>query len=303
MRPISYGFRGKNVNVLKLISRSNPKRQPSQPRWERLSNPGDQQMPLSTCTSGASLRFWLVCFLLVTAGTCTSRVDESCGDDGAAPVDPCRVQMPVGAAWRLPSRDCWAARGAIETKSSSLTVLTRAPMQQIVFRGELLTTPPYTAPLSVNRNRLCDGSQSGGGACHYSVTRSVLRGLQLVDHNFTFNPPNASFHGEVIWALAGTGACAAAASSKRARPAGEVFIVAGPNTLDVAECGDVDIDLLVVPSQWVKDRVAKGRRVVSLYAGVDTDFWKPGTPWESRTRQRILLYDKSRVSDGSLSRC
>jgi len=184
-------------------------------------------------------------------------------------------------------------------------------MQHIVFRGELLTTPPYTAPLPVDHNRLCDGSQSGGGACHYSVTRSVLRGLQLVGHNFTFNPPNASFHGEVIWALAGTGACAAAASSKRARPAGEVFIVAGPNTLDVAECGDVD--LLVVPSQWVKDRVAKGRthfnavtparRVVSLYAGVDTDFWKPGTPWESRTRQRILLYDKSRVSDGSLSRC
>ncbi len=75
-------------------------------------------------------------------------------------------------------------------------------------------------------------------------------------------------------------------------------------------CGD--LDLYVVPSPWTKELFLKGlgpyhvptpaERIVSLHAGVDTDFWKPSNPWGSNKRRKILLYDKSRVSDGFISR-
>jgi hypothetical protein len=109
-----------------------------------------------------------------------------------------------------------------------MTVLTRRAMQEINFRGQFQETPPFRAPIPVDRNRLCDGSQTGGGQCHYGVTRSLLRGSELVGLDLTFNPPNASLYGDVIWALSGPGACAEAARAKSARPAGEVFVIAGP---------------------------------------------------------------------------
>jgi hypothetical protein len=199
-------------------------------------------------------------------------------------------------------------------------------MQRIWLRGQLQESPPFLPPFSLVPDRLCDGSQTGGGQCHYGVTRSYLRGLQQVGHTFNFNPPNSSLYGDVIWALTSP-ACAAAASAKRERPAGEVFVVAGPQIGDIEECEDVD--MVIVPSLWVKDRYiserknagngeresegkreqGRGRtksstttaRIVPLYAGVDTDFWRPRTPWSCKERQRIVLYDKSRVSAGSIS--
>jgi hypothetical protein len=149
-----------------------------------------------------------LCCLVVAASASGGTVSGGTGAGlnrsslwGGAPEDPCREHLPPGAgdAWLLPPRKCWAERGS--RQRWSMTVLTRPAMQHILFRGQLLETPPYRAPIPVHRKALCDGSQSGGGHCHYGVTRSLLRGLQLVGHNFTFNPPNASLYGHVIWAL------------------------------------------------------------------------------------------------------
>jgi hypothetical protein len=247
--------------------------------------------------------FWVAVALAAAhagAPVPTDGDDPSCAGAGGAGVQV----LP------LPPRPCWAEAGAAAARRWSLTVLTRRAMQQISFRGQLQETPPFRAPLPVDRKRLCDGSQSGGGQCHYGVTRSLLRGAEQIGLDLTFNPPNASLYGDVIWALAGPGACAEAARAKSARPAGQVFVIAGPQTPDVHACGDVD--LFIVPSPWVKDLLLEGlgphdvptpaERIVSLHAGVDTDFWRPSAPWGSTSRRKILLYDKSRVSDGSISR-
>jgi hypothetical protein len=222
------------------------------------------------------------------------------------------------ASWSpgLAPRSCWARSGAEESRRWSLTILTRPPMQQIFFRGQQQEQPAYRPPLAVDK-RLCDGSQTGGGQCHYGVTRSYLRGLQLIGHeSFTFNPPNASLYGHVIWALGGAGACAAAMDAKRSRPPGDTFVVVGPNMQDLQGCGQESVpDAVVVPSLWVKELGMSGRlpgfgsalagypadRILTSHAGVDTEFWKPSAPWPSQKRRRIVLYDKSVVSEGSIS--
>ena len=272
----------------------------------------------------ASKQHVVLFVLLVFARSSTLRAEESsqgsthlCADQGEWK-DPCRAYLAPGGARLLPPRICWGEIGASEIKRWSLTILTRPAMQHILFRGQLQESPPFLPPFSLVPDRLCDGSQTGGGQCHYGVTRSYLRGLQQVGHTFNFNPPNSSLYGDVIWALTSP-ACAAATSAKRERPAGEVFVVAGPQIGDIDECGDAD--MVIVPSLWVKDRYISKRenegkgeqgsgrtksssttaRIVPLYAGVDTDFWRPRTPWSCKERQRIVLYDKSRVSAGSIS--
>ena len=139
--------------------------------------------------------------------------------------DPCGSEA---AGELLPPRQCWAELGVAAARRWRMTVLTRRAMQEINFRGQLQEMPPFRAPIPVDRTQLCDGSQTGGGQCHYGVTRSLLRGSELVGLDLTFNPPNASLYGDVIWALSGPGACAEAARAKNARPAGEVFVIAGP---------------------------------------------------------------------------
>jgi hypothetical protein len=258
-------------------------------------------------------------WLLAWAWAAATLAAASAPDEGSGVLEPaCCAGWPPrgGGAQPLPPRACWAAAGAEEARRWSLTILTRAPMEQIYFRGQLQEQPAYRPPLPVEAAGLCDGSQTGGGQCHYGVTRSYLRGLQLVGHErFTFNPPNASLYGDVIWALGGAGACAAAGDAKRSRPPGETFVVLGPNLQDVQACAaEAAPDLFIVPSLWVRQLAELGQLpgfgsvldypshpIIASPAGVDTEFWKPSTPWPSRRRRRIVLYDKSVVSDGSIS--
>ena len=241
-------------------------------------------------------------------------VEVSAGENAEeAPGDPCRQHTLPSALRPLPPRECWAERGAAEAQMWSMTILTRKPLQHIWLRGQLQADPPYRAPIPVDRKRLCDGSQSGGGPCHYGVTRSVLNGLQLIGHsNFTFNPPNISLYGQVIWVLSGADACTAALTVKRARPAGDVLVVVGPNLHDAEfhACSPA-ADLIVAPSRWVAARIrarARARlatsqlpppRVVALPAGVDTAFWRPQVPRGSRSK--IVLYDKTAVATQALA--
>ena len=234
-----------------------------------------------------------------------------------SPQDPCSDQFSPDHDRPLPPRGCWAERGAAEARRWSLTLLTRQPMEDIYFRGELLADPPFRPPIPVDRQHLCDGSQTGGGPCHYGVTRSYLRGLQQIAHpDFTFNPPNASLFGDVLWILSGMGAsggalCAKVAAAKRARAPGAMLVVAGPN-VDVADLEACDaVDLFLAPSQWTAEAAVRIPRTAekshaqlsvvrraAVPAGVDTGFWRPQRAKALRTG--ILLYDKSVVSDGAL---
>ena len=116
---------------------------------------------------------------------------------------------------------------------------------------------------------------------HYAVVRSVVEGLNAIGADFTFNPPRISDIGRVVYAPANEALRQAAELKRR----GAIdFLAAGPvNALFPDEAGGVlrmpEIDLLIVPSDWVLEFYADApdlrAKAHVCPCGVDAAFWTP----------------------------
>mmetsp|Transcript_29183 Transcript_29183/g.58815 ORF Transcript_29183/g.58815 Transcript_29183/m.58815 type:complete len:423 (+) Transcript_29183:311-1579(+) len=164
----------------------------------------------------------------------------------------------------------------------------------------------HEPPIDTSQHTLCTGAISGGGGCHYAVTRSYLEGLSALGANFTFNPPlSVARSSAVLWVMAGAHTLASALQYRSTDFGGEnVLVVAGPNVEMEALAGP-GVDLALFPSGWVQRLfTSKYRHLsaqsVALPAGVCTEYWKPSSSGKDKQPARTaLVYDKSLVSEAS----
>lgn len=133
---------------------------------------------------------------------------------------------------------------------------------------------------------------------HTAVTRSLVNGLRETKTAFNINPFSLDAIGDTVFVLSDVGALAQAIEWKRR---GKIKkLLAGPNLVELPAgsqsiISDPAIDLVLVSSAmsvaiYEKINPALLGRVVSWYAGVDTDYWKPSdTPKE----KEVLVYWKN----------
>lgn len=132
---------------------------------------------------------------------------------------------------------------------------------------------------------------------HYSVTRSMIEGLEQLGLPHCYNPKFLSSLTSRVVVLAGATAVKQAIQYKRA---GKIeYLAVGPNVVTFA-CerdyllSDPAIDLVVVPSEWVaemylEDDPGLASKLFVWPAGVDERYW---SPLESASRDKVILYDK-----------
>jgi hypothetical protein len=132
---------------------------------------------------------------------------------------------------------------------------------------------------------------------HFAVVRSAVEGLRAIGADFNHDPKTFNELARVVYAPANE-ALRQAADLKRA---GRIdFLVAGPaNALFPEEADNIlldpAIDLLIVPSGWVRELYrASGPHLIEKTrvcpSGVDADAWKPsGSDRESQ----CVVYWKS----------
>ena len=132
---------------------------------------------------------------------------------------------------------------------------------------------------------------------HYAVVRSAVEGLRSIGADFNHDPRSFGELARIVYAPANE-ALRQAADLKRE---GRIdFLAAGPaNALFPEEEGNIlldpAIDLLIVPSGWVRQLYsASGPAIVGKTricpSGVDAELWKPsGAPRESQ----CIVYWKS----------
>ena len=133
---------------------------------------------------------------------------------------------------------------------------------------------------------------------HYSLVRSVVKGLTAIGADFNFNPASFRQLARVVYAPANEALRQAAELKRR----GDIDkLVAGPvNALFPDECDGIlrleAIDWILVASSWVCDffRTETPELVPKLRistCGVDESFWTPSP--RSRPRGTALVYWKS----------
>lgn len=137
-------------------------------------------------------------------------------------------------------------------------------------------------------------SDRGPGA----VAASLERGLRSLRLPFEIDPRQLK-GADVVGVLSDLDALAAALAWRRRSPSRR--LMAGPNLVvlpsDAPRVMEADeLDLCLVPSPWVKrlyeEDAASLRGRISVWpAGVDVDYWKPGTS-ASPARREALIYRK-----------
>jgi len=131
---------------------------------------------------------------------------------------------------------------------------------------------------------------------HFAVTRSLVEGLAKIGVPAAYNPSTAADLGRVVGVLSSARALRQAIEWKRA---GRIDrLLAGPNLVNFPSdeeglVASPEVDLCVTPSPLVRamyeeDCPALAGRCVTWPAGVDTDYWRPG----SQGRRGVLIYEK-----------
>lgn len=134
---------------------------------------------------------------------------------------------------------------------------------------------------------------------HYSVTRSLVEGLSIIDVDANYNPKFLNDIADTIVVLSGASTLRQAIALKRK---GRIRkLLAGPNILVFPSEHDAlitssEIDICIVPSEWVRKMYVNERpilndRCVSWAAGVDTSYWVPIAP-TSRVQLSVLIFEK-----------
>lgn len=159
------------------------------------------------------------------------------------------------------------------------------------MRISILTSP-------VESNSMISSDEIGG---HYAVTRSLLKGLQEKNIDYTYNPDISNITSTVV-VLSGVDALRSVISLKNA---GKVkYIAAGPNISVYATDYDSilsskEVDLCIVPSTWVSDLYTKDipalrNRILVWPAGVNQHYWNTSM---FRKKRHCLLYVKDKSYD------
>ena len=175
-----------------------------------------------------------------------------------------------------------------------LTVFTE-PIAPVGFVEKVKS---YLRPVkfSLQGKRIPAKKKYGG---HYSVTRSLLEGLQKIETDHNYNPSGEKDIAENVVVLAGVERLKEIITLKKK---GKIrTLVAGPNIVDdvLSEAqlvADPSIDLYIVPSEWVKRQVTEDcaalkNRVLCWSAGINSQFWKPEVKKEKR--DKVLIYWKT----------
>jgi len=134
---------------------------------------------------------------------------------------------------------------------------------------------------------------------HPAVTQSLVEGLIKISASANYNPKSYSQIGETVLVLSGISALKQAILLKRKGYIKK--LLAGPNMVEMPSDFDSlaaspELDLYVINSEWTKkmyedDCPSLIGRTVIWPAGVDTEYWRPGT---NRKRDTILIYEKQR---------
>jgi len=138
-----------------------------------------------------------------------------------------------------------------------------------------------------------------------SVAASLQRGLRALELPFALNPRKLRSSGGPVGVLSGVEALRDAIAWKREAPGGR--LIAGPNLVVLpSDAGGLitctEIDLVLVPSTWVKDLYEEEAptlrgRVAVWPAGVDPSYWAPAASGNYQRRQsaqpHALIYLKA----------
>jgi len=141
---------------------------------------------------------------------------------------------------------------------------------------------------------------------HFAVTRSLISGLINSGVKFFYNPISYNINSKTCIVLSGYKALNTAIYYKNI---GTIdFIIAGPNIVVLPSdfkglIADKNIDLCIVPSQWVKELYLQEEpslkgRIEIWGAGVDCNFWKKKnnelTKWK---KLNIILFYIKNIDD------
>jgi hypothetical protein len=131
---------------------------------------------------------------------------------------------------------------------------------------------------------------------HSAVTRSLLTGFSNCKIDFNYNPKNIRNLSDTVLVLAGVRALKQAIYFKKKGYIKKIF--AGPNIATFTKdenylLGSPEIDLLIVPSEWVRsvyleDIPSLKDKIFVWPAGVDINYWSP----IKNNKNRILIYNK-----------
>ena len=132
---------------------------------------------------------------------------------------------------------------------------------------------------------------------HYAVTRSLIEGLKRAGLPHNYNPWRVGQLADRLVVLAGVRTLRQAIELRRKGYIKKLFV--GPNVVTFSsDCSNLlaspHVDAVIVPSEWVADLYLEDNpslfdRILSWPAGVDVDYWIPGT---TEARQSILIFDK-----------
>ena len=159
----------------------------------------------------------------------------------------------------------------------------------------ILTEPSPSQGFRAKINNFFTRPPIGG---HYGVTRSLLRGLNLLGVSYNYNPQFEWQFASHVHVLCGSNTLAYAIKLKRRK---KIFLSAGPN-ISILPSWDKDllaateVDLCVVPGNWVKTHYEKDcpkliGRIQCWPAGVDETYWDPGC--SESDRRNVLVYSKT----------
>jgi glycosyltransferase involved in cell wall biosynthesis len=145
------------------------------------------------------------------------------------------------------------------------------------------------------RERLRGEKRKYGG--HPGVTRSLIEGLkQLAGIDWLYARRFGNLRAKTVHAVADARAVRTGISAKRSGKCDRLIV--GPNIVvrafeENAVLASPEIDLVLVPSKWVKDAYEADEprligRVAIWPAGVDADHWAPS----GGKRTKVLVYEK-----------
>lgn len=128
---------------------------------------------------------------------------------------------------------------------------------------------------------------------HPAVTKSLLRGLKLNKFFFHFNDYKIN-HYDICWVLSGVKTLKYALNVRD----NYKFLVVGPNVVNMPNDAnniliDNRIDLILVPSKWIKCAYAqyiKQKKIACWYSGVNEKFFSNNI---TKKKKKVLIYFKT----------
>jgi len=148
-----------------------------------------------------------------------------------------------------------------------------------------------------NKNTKINHRQKYGG--HYAVTRSIITGLQKIGYSYNYNPLSLTETSDTVYVPGGRLTLEYMIKLRKENKIKK--LIAGPNIVvtpfELLKIKDHNyIDLYLQPSNWVINwwenmRVDFPFKILTWYAGVDTEKWKPDATI-FKNRKNILLYKK-----------